>query len=966
MKLEKDATVSHFKILSRIGQGGMGVVYLAQDMELDRRVALKFLPEELSASSDRIRRFIQEAKAASALNHPNILTVYEIGKTDDTRYIATEYIEGQTLQKRLLEKELLPLKDILKIGIQVAEALTAAHRAGIVHRDIKPGNIVIRPDGYVKVLDFGLAKLTEENTSSEADSQMDTRPIVRTREGMIIGTASYMSPEQVRGIEIDERTDIWSLGVVLYEMLSGRLPFKGETVNHTMVAILEKEPLLLKNVPDELQRIVRKALTKDREMRYQIAKDLLIDLKGLKGKLEFQGELERSVMPSAGEPVGGEKEAGLAGHGILRKTDPQAIGTETKTTNVSDTEAKTKSRKSAVIAILAILLAGVAIAGYYFYFSQKSEAQLTDRDVILLTDFENTTGEEIFDGTLKQGLTMSLEQSPFLSIFSDSETHNTLTLMKLDPLSPVTREIGRDICLRKGLKAYVTGTISRLGSVYVLGLEAVNAKTGATIARSQAEAAAEDQKNILTALSKTASELREKLGEPLSQIEKFDKPLEVTTSSMEALQAYTLAEKAADRGDNRMAAQFAEKAVELDPEFASAYSSLSGYYLGDDFQVDKSRETARKAYELRDKVTEKERFAIEHNYLFNSEWNIEGAIDSLRVAIERYPRDELFQFLLAMRYRDLGEYEKAYEEHLKALEKLRAAGREIPAYHYTDLAWTLIRMNRFGDARNSLLEGREILDEENFNGWMFLIVIAENNEEEIQRNLSGRARVGYLLRQGQWKKGIELHKQSLTESADDNGRAFEFTYTSESGASLGRCSEARTAAENSLAVVRDMVRSSISVQSLAWCGETSRAIRFLKEVQKKYPDATWVNKMSTPLILATIALKKGDPAEAVRLLEPVRPYQKVDWSSFWVQTVRAEAYLQMDQNEKAAAEYRDILDHIGRAPFSVRYPLARLGIARATKDKGEYEKFFEMWKEADEDLPVLIQAKKEYASLIAN
>ncbi len=297
-ELAANTTLAHYRIVSRLGAGGMGEVYLAQDTKLDRKVAIKFLHEEFSKDADKLGRFIQEAKAASALNHPNILTVYEIGDVDGKNYIATELIDGQTLREHLSRKESLQLNTILKIGVQVSEALAAAHQAGIVHRDIKPENIMIRRDGYAKVLDFGLVKLTEKKNADDVSLEDATRAFINTTPGLVMGTVSYMSPEQARGKETDARTDIWSLGVVLYEMLSGKVPFSGETVNHTIVSILEKELLLLENVPAELQRIVRKSMTKDVDMRYQSARDLLIDLKNLRRDLDIQGELERSVVPN--------------------------------------------------------------------------------------------------------------------------------------------------------------------------------------------------------------------------------------------------------------------------------------------------------------------------------------------------------------------------------------------------------------------------------------------------------------------------------------------------------------------------------------------------------------------------------------------------------------------------------------------------------------------------------------------
>src|ERR1044071_6998067 len=301
MPLPPNTRLGRYEVRTQIGAGGMGEVYLAEDTKLDRKVAIKLLREEFSRDADKLNRFIREAKAASALNHPNILTVYEIGETADTNYIVTEFIEGRTLREHLRAKDSISLSATLKIGVQVAEALSAAHEAGIVHRDIKPENIMLRADGYAKVLDFGLAKLTEKKRSDDVSLEGETKAFVQTNPGVVMGTVSYMSPEQARAKGTDARTDLWSLGVVLYEMISGRVPFAGETINHTIVSILEREPKPLENVPDELQRIVRKTLSKNVEMRYQTARDLLIDLKNLRRTLDIQGELERSVVPNRTE-----------------------------------------------------------------------------------------------------------------------------------------------------------------------------------------------------------------------------------------------------------------------------------------------------------------------------------------------------------------------------------------------------------------------------------------------------------------------------------------------------------------------------------------------------------------------------------------------------------------------------------------------------------------------------------------
>ena len=471
-ELAANTTLSHYRIVSKIGAGGMGEVYLAEDTKLDRKVAIKFLNEEFSKDSDKLRRFVQEAKAASALNHPNILTVYEIGEVDGKNYIATELIDGHTLREHLSRKEPLSLNATLKIGIQVAEALSAAHQAGIIHRDIKPENTMIRRDGYAKVLDFGLAKLSEPGAvaTGSTGSEDATRVQVNTNPGMVMGTVSYMSPEQARGNPTDARTDIWSLGVVLYEMLARRLPFTGETVNHTIVAILEKEPLLLENAPAELQRIVRKALTKDVEMRYQSARDMLIDLKNLRRDLDIQGEIERSIVPNR------ETSTSAISEGETRFYTADSAGATrsaqvTPTQNVKSSSleyavTQAKSHKLAT-AIVALALLGVIVTVAYFAFVSRRSGGAGQINSIAVLPFENKSGNPDSE-YLSDGLTESL-------IYRLSQLPN----LKVSPTSSVLRYKGKEIDPQKvatelGVNAVLSGRLMQRGDNLTISVELVD------------------------------------------------------------------------------------------------------------------------------------------------------------------------------------------------------------------------------------------------------------------------------------------------------------------------------------------------------------------------------------------------------------------------------------------------------------------------------------------------------------
>src|SRR5712692_8266271 len=473
----------------------MGEVYLAEDTKLGRKVALKLLAEELTQNRDRLSRFDQEAYAASALNHPNILTIYEMGDEGGRHYIATEFVDGVTLRKRLHASP-MELAEVLNTAIQITGALEEAHAAGIIHRDIKPENIMIRRSGHVKVLDFGLAKLTERPASEDTDKEAITRALVQTDAGVIMGTSQYMSPEQARGKPIDARTDIWSLGVVLYEMAAGRAPFFGDTKTDVIVAIAKTDPQPIArfapSLPAEFEWIVMKALRKNVVERYQTIRELESDLKKLRQRIEFQSELERSIAPEKLSEALSASGIGYADTEIMKSlpgvhtsvpgaakpTGPVSSATQTRVSSAEYIASEIKRHKIGVaVAGLALVLIAVAV---YIYFPRQRVA-LTDKDTILLADFLNTTGDPVFDGTLRQALAAQLGQSPFLDIFPEDRVRETLKFMNRSPDERVTREVAKEIRERRGFKAMLLGSISALGNHYVVSLDAV-AHTGETIA----------------------------------------------------------------------------------------------------------------------------------------------------------------------------------------------------------------------------------------------------------------------------------------------------------------------------------------------------------------------------------------------------------------------------------------------------------------------------------------------------
>ena len=656
MNLENGTIIGRYKILARLGAGGMGEVYLAQDTRLDRRVAVKFLNEEFSRDSDKLNRFIQEAKAASALNHPNILIVHEIGEADGKNYIATEFIEGKTLREHLSADESISLSAILKIGAQVAEALSAAHLAGITHRDIKPENIMIRADGYARVLDFGLAKLTEKKKSERISLEGETKAFVQTNPGVVMGTVSYMSPEQARGKETDARTDLWSLGVVLYEMLSGKVPFAGETINHTIVSILEKEPPLLENVPDELQRIVRKALTKDKEMRYQTARDLLIDLKNLRRTLDIQGELERSIIPNKTHTTDAEgNPTQIYSENSIEETKAEEAKATRHMTNASSLEyavTQAKSHKIATAIVGIVLLGIISSAVYFGFFARGSGRQI---ESIAVMPFVNESGnadmEYLSDG-MTESLIRSLSELPNLSVKARS------SVFRYKGKGTDAKTIGKEL----NVQAILNGRVIQRGDGLTLNLELIDANTENVIWTDQYDRKSSELVSLQNLIARDVSS---KLKIQLSGAD-LEKLAKHYTNDPEAYRLYLQGRfywnKRVGKEFER-AEEYFQQAVARDPNFALGYVGLADFK--EDNDRPRKKEYIRRALEIDDQLAEAHA-SLGYQYMVDYNWA--ESERELKRAIELNPNYPQAHQWNGMRLMMNGRHDEALPELTRALE----------------------------------------------------------------------------------------------------------------------------------------------------------------------------------------------------------------------------------------------------------------------------------------------------------
>ncbi|HKN70898.1 MAG TPA: protein kinase [Terriglobales bacterium] len=991
--------VSHYRVLEVLGGGGMGVVYKAEDLKLGRPVALKFLPEELASDARSLGRFEREARAASALDHPNICTIYEFGEHAGQSFIAMQFLEGQTLRERLAASANLsrpaedgttkPLpraapfttEELLEVAIQIANGLEAAHDKGIVHRDIKPANIFITDRGEAKILDFGLAKLTPDSATTghstvenpqEQAGVRQTQPqehsgikrsdLSLTLTGASMGTAGYMSPEQVKGENLDARTDLFSFGLVLYEMVAGQRALTGETASILKAAILSHTPTPVRqlnpDVPPRVEGIISKALEKDRSVRYQSATEMLADLRDLR-------ESGRS------SPF----RAAIQKRRLLALGSAFAIGTPS-------------------VSVYWLSLGMIAIAamiGGGLYWRSQRTPKLTEKDSIIIAEFANTTGDSVFDSTLRQGLSAQLEQSLFLNLLSDQRTAEAMALMGQPKDARLTKELALEVCQRTGSAAVLDGSISQVGTQYLLVLKAINCTNGESLA--SAEAQARDNNHVLDALGTIASEIRTKLGESPASVRKYDaRPEDVTTPSLEALQAYSLG-ILARHGDLSPSIPLLQRAVDLDHNFAMAYAQLGAVYfnLG---ELVRASEYLRKAYQLRGQVSEREKFYIASRYDEIVTEDQEAARKDFELWQQIYPRDVQAPAGLAV----VEAYCGHWDQFLALTQKANELGH--PTEPESNLVFAYIYVNRLDQAKALAREGTQVRDSPLYHLGLYTIAFLQRDVEGMHREAADiMGKPGWADHIFQMESdtaaysGQYVKARELTLRADDSAQRTDkkenaAEYEAEAAvreALVGNTARAKQQAKAALALSNGKEVEAISAIALALAGDSMQATRLANDLDKRYPENTILHSSFLPMIHAAIDTRSGNAGKAIKDLALAVPYElgQTDLNlgfSLYPVYLRGEAFLAAKQGNAAAAEFQKILDHPGVVQNEPIGALAHLGVARAnalqartsqgadadaarTRALAAYKDFLTLWKDADPDIPILKQAKAEYTKL---
>jgi eukaryotic-like serine/threonine-protein kinase len=977
-----DDDFGRYHILRPLGEGGMGTVYLAEQREPIRRtVALKVVKLGMD-TNEVLTRFNHERQALAMMDHPNIARIFDAGATAKGRpYFVMEYIEGVPITQYCDSKR-MTIGDRLELFLAVCRAVQHAHQKGVIHRDLKPSNVLVMEQESApvpKVIDFGIAKATD---------QWAVEKTLLTQFGQMVGTPEYASPEQAEVMtgEVDERSDVYSLGVILYELLIGVVPFDPTKLRQEGLAEMlrivreEEAPPLSRKLsamgvaadeiashrqtdPTSLHRLVDgdlnwitlKALEKNRERRYASVTELISDLQ--------RYVQHRPVLASPPSSL-------YRARKFVRRHRPAVFGT--------------------TAGLVFIVLAGVTV-WWFMRSGSVSKPRFADNDTIVLADFDNKTGDPVFDDTLRQGLAVELQQSPFFSLISDQQIQSTLALMGQPKDARLTPETARQICERTGSTAMLAGSVAALGSRYVVGLRAENCHTGSILDQEQAVSA--NREDVLNSLSQTAHKFRTRVGESLATVEKHSTPLaEATTSSLEALKAYSTGMKAELSAGNTAAVPFFRRAIEIDPQFAMAYANLGLAYSSIGESV-LSAESTTKAWQLRDRVSDREKFFIDFLYEREVTGNLEKAYQTLETWYQTYPRGEQpspHDLLGGLSTHGTGRFERAIE-----ITREQIAADPTVVFGYHNLASSLFFLDRFPEAEKTLEQAAERKVEEPYLlVFRYTLAALKDDKEQMDRVVAlakgkhgaehwvAHAEALALARSGRLQDSRRSSSRAVNLALQEGQREKAASYRAAQAVSEAVCGNGAEAKSNALAALelsrgRDVQYA--AGLALALSRESSRSEALASDLEKRLPEDTFVKFTYAPVLHAVSALQRGKPVNSVEQLQIALPYELaangLNFNHFYLgglhsAYVRGVALMATHRYGEAVAEFQKILNHRGLVGLDPIGAVAHLQIGRAyalsgdkIKAKSAYEDFFTLWKEADPDVPILKSARAEYDEL---